>query len=854
MQPSPRISSQIKRIKSREARELEAHSEKNRKKLLKIYDQTSLEDAEEIWKEWFRKNNWEPFKFQLEAWSTFLNQKPALISVPTGSGKTYAAFGGPFIKLLNSETKDLGQLRVLYISPMKALVRDVAHALARPIQELSLPFKVGVRTGDSSTRDRLSMSKRFPEILVTTPESLAILLTGEDAKNRFSKVHSIIVDEWHELLGNKRGSLLELTLATVKQYAPQVTITGLSATLGNMETAAQTLAGESQAKIISDETSRNIKIDVLVPNGMSAAPWFGYAGLSLANELVNDLKISQSQIIFTNTRAHAEAWYQKIRELKPEWADEVALHHGSLSMAQRQDVEEGVKAGDIKIVVATSSLELGVDFPQVGRVFQVGSAKSLARAVQRAGRGFHRPGESSSLTLCPTTYFEILEVNALKKALEKKVFESREPLQKPADVLVQFLLNKAFGEGFELSEIREILARTYSFRDVTEDELAWALNFLLHGGNSLKAYPQFFKLQKVGNRYSFVNGLQARQHRMNIGTIVSEDGIQVKFAKGGHLGNISESFIAKLKKGDIFQFAGRELEFLQLRDAKAFVRLSTRKASVTTVWSGQILPISPVVSLELRRAVDDLARAGDENELLEPELKSFWPIASKQKLVSAIPKLNENLMERWKSREGHHIFIYPWAGRLVHEGLGHLVAYRLAKHRANTLSVAVNDYGLELLGAEAFPSNEKLIELLSSEDQLEADIESSLNFHELSKRTFREIARIAGLIQTMNHGERKAMRHLQMSSSLLYEVFQKHDRDNLLLKQAVKEVKNLQLHFSRLKEELSAFRHRNWIIKDLNSLSPFSFPLYIERVRSRVSTETLRERIERVQRKMLEGG
>lgn len=853
MIPQSRISGQIRRLKAQaqKAAELELQKKEPAKRRPPFHP-LSPSEASARWESWLRSQGYQAFAFQKKAWEAFAEERSALIAVPTGSGKTLAAAGGPLMKLMSEERPEQDLTRIIYITPLKALARDISQALAKPIQDLRLPFQIGLRTGDTSTSARQEMRKQQPEILVTTPESFAILLTGAQSAEKFSQVFSVVIDEGHELLGTKRGSLLELTLATLRQYSPDLRVTVLSATLGNLPEAARVLTADSDPVLITDVQDRNLKVEVLTPPAMGAAPWLGYAGLNLSEELLKAVNPDQSQIIFTNTRGSAEAWYRDILERRPDWAEITALHHGSLSPEERARVESGAKTGLYKIIVATSSLELGVDFPQVGRVFQVGSVKSLARAVQRAGRGYHRPGESSHLTICPSSLFEILEGHALRQAIQDGVFETKEPLHKPLDVFVQFLLNRAFNEGFTIEEIKQTLARTFSFRDITDEEIHWALHFLMRGGQSLSHYPQFLKLQQIGDHYSFADPKLARLHRMNIGTIVSDDGVQVRFLGGKSLGTIGETFVSKLKKGDVFHFAGRELEYVQLQYTTLMVKLAKETPEIATVWTGNILPISGVLSHHLRDTIDLLAQAQGAEDFSEIELQSFWPAAEKQKQLSRIPRQNETLIESWKSREGFHLFIYTWSGRLVNEGLGHLFAYRIAQVSPNTISVAANDHGFELLGLEAFPPAEVLESLFTNRQDLDRDIEQSLNFPELAKRSFREVARISGLIQSSVAGQSKNQRNLQMSSGLLYDVFENYEKDHPLVLQAKREVRQNQLKMESLLKEIIGFRERKFLFVSLQRLSPFAFPLFIERARNRISTEKLEHRIARFQRQILE--
>ncbi len=852
MIPQSRISGQIRKLKVQAEKARLAEEKTKTVQRRRSFHALTPAEAEMRWESWLRSQNFKAFPFQRQAWQAFHEGRSMLIAVPTGSGKTLAAAGGPLMKLMTESSPVEGRTRIIYLTPLKALARDIAHALERPIRDMGLPFQVGLRTGDTSASSRQEMRKNHPEILVTTPESFAILLTGAEVEKKYGQVFSVVIDEGHELLGTKRGSLLELSLATLKEHSPELRVSVLSATLGNLEEAARVLTGALDPLLIAAEPARDLNVEVLTPPAMNAAPWLGYSGLKLSEELLKSVNPNESQIIFTNTRASAEAWYRDILERRPDWKEITALHHGSLSKEERERVEAGTKSGEYKIIVATSSLELGVDFPQVGRVYQVGSVKSLARAVQRAGRGYHRPGEASHLTICPSNLFEILEGYALRQAIHEGVFEVKEPLHKPLDVFVQFLLNRAFNDGFTIDEIKRTLQRSFSFRDVSDDEIQWALHFLIRGGVSLSRYPQFMKLQQLGDRYLFADAKLARLHRMNIGTIVSDDGVQVKFMGGKSLGVIGETFVSKLKKGDVFHFAGRELEYVQLKYTTLFVKLAQDPPEIVTVWIGNVLPMSGVLCKQMRETVDLLAKANSAEDFSEPELQSFWPVAERQKELSKIPLQDETLVEIWKSREGFHLFVHTWAGRLVNEGLGHLFAYRIAQISPNTISVAANDHGFELMGLEAFPPAEVLQSLFTNLQDLDEEIEKSLNFPELAKRSFREVARVSGLIQSAVAGQSKNQRNLQMSSGLLFDVFENYEKNHPLVLQAKREVRQNQLKTENLRQEILNFQKRRFLFVPLTRLSPFAFPLFIERARNRISTEKLEHRIARFQRQILE--
>ena len=842
----------LKRINrlNRTARPTPTRPEKTLRRVAQPRRMLRPAEARAAWLEWFAAQGWTPFPFQVEAWEAFARQESGLIAVATGSGKTYAAVGGPLLELVTSPPPPAEQrLSILYISPLKALVRDIAQAIAQPLRELDWPIEVEVRTGDTSQASRRRLKQHFPDILVTTPESLAILMTEPEWQHRMAGLRAIVLDEWHELLQSKRGSLLELTMARLRAAVPSVRTWALSATIGTLDSAAQAAVGRGPYRIIRADLPRAMAIRTIIPPDISECPWFGYSGLRLLPDVARTIDPRHSTLIFTNTRSHAERWYQALLAHRPDWSSMIALHHGSLDQETRQEVEEGVKSGRLRVVVATSSLDLGVDFPRVERVIQIGSARSVARAVQRAGRAFHRPGEGTELWLCPTHLMELIEAAALREAVRDGALEARQPLAQPMDVLVQFLLNSAYGEGFDPEDVWAQVQSAYSFRHLTRAEFDWALTFVQTGGGSLEAYPSFHKLHSVDARCQFANSALAREHKMNIGTIVSDGGVPVRFLRGGNLGVVDEAFVSKLRRGSLFQFAGKTLEFVHLRDMVAYVKAAKPHRAMTSVWTGTGLPLSVPFSTYLRREIDRLHRvAVGDAAPGSPELAAVRPMAVVQQSRSHIPRENQTLVEASRSREGCHLFLYTWEGAAVNEGLGHVAAFRLARMRPNTISVAANHHGIEWLSTEPLGEPEEIYAALTGVDQLEADIHASLNYPALAKTAFREIARVAGLIQQGTPYARKTARHLQMSASLLFDVFREHEPDHPLLRQAYREVSERQLELGRLRSVMQAIGQKEFVYRRIERLTPFAFPLYVERIRSRLSTEQLEQRIARLRR------
>lgn len=851
MSPSAKVLRGIQRLNRTRPPRLRPNAEEEARARPIVWPVLSREQAQEQWHAWFLRQGWTAFPFQIDAWRAFEAGRSGLVAVPTGSGKTYAAVGGPLLSVMSRPMRgrDPG-LTLLYITPLKALARDIAQAIQRPLDDLGWPIAVDLRTGDTSPTARRKFKEHLPHILVTTPESLAILLTDRGWEDRMHGVQAIVLDEWHELMGTKRGSLLELTLARLRSIAKGARVWALSATIANLEEAASVAVGAGdQAQIICADLPRHIRLHCLLPESIQRCPWFGYSGLRLLPEVVDQIDITRSTLLFTNTRSHAERWFQAILEAKPEWSSLMALHHGSLDQDERQRVEAGIKSGSLRLVVATSSLDLGVDFPPVENVIQIGSAKSIARAIQRAGRAFHRPGQATLVQLCPTNVMEILEASALREGMQDGVLEERIAPEKPLDVLVQCLLNASFNEGFDPAELLEQIRSARSFTAVTDEEYAWALQFIRSGG-ALASYPEFRKVEIVEGRYRFVSADAARRHRMNIGTILSDSGVTVQVRGGARLGMIDEMFIAKLRPGDVIQFGGRTVEFLQMRDMTAYVKPARRRRPVAAVWSGTILPLSVQLSAYLRREVDRLREAVEGADPPSPEIRALLPIARMQSSRSRIPSAAQTLIERCRTAEGHHLFVYTWEGWSVNEGLGHLAAYRLSQLRPNTIAVSATNYGFELLSTEPLGNDGEIHRALTLPEGLEEDIHASQNFPELAKRAFREIARVAGLVYQGTPSARKTARHLQMSASLLFDVFRQYEPSHPLLAQAFREVSKQQLQIDRLRGLMRRMEEQEMVIVPIPRLTPFAFPLYVERIKSRLSTEQLEQRVARLQREV----
>ena len=809
--------------------------------------------------EWFAAHGWTPFEFQHAVWAAYARGESGLIHSPTGTGKTYAAWLGAVMAWMAenpppyqpTKRTHAPPLQILWITPLRALAADTAEALAAPLHDLGLPWTIETRTGDTANRMRNRQRDRLPTALITTPESLSLLLARPNAEALFASLQAVVVDEWHELMATKRGVQTELALARLRRWRPGLRLWGLSATMGNLETALRTLLGNANGatgeiptgRLVRGDMRKAIEFTSLIPPQVERFPWAGHLGLRLLPQMVEIIEANRSTLVFTNTRHQTERWYQALLEAKPDWAGEIALHHSSLDAATRSWVERELRSGRLRCVVCTSSLDLGVDFPTVDAVLQVGSPKGIARLMQRAGRSGHRPGIASRVICVPTHILELLEVSAARTAMQRGRIEARAPIEKPLDVLVQHLVTVGLGGGFRAAELYREVRTAYAYRHLSAAEWQWALNFVTSGGDALKNYAQYSRVVETDGDYTVVDKQIAQAHRMSIGTILGDATLQVQYLRGGRIGQIEESFAARLKPGDRFTLAGHVLEFVRLREMKVWVRRAKGTKGIIPRWAGGNLPLSDELTDALRNRLAE-ARKGIYQD---QEMVALQPLFAVQARWSAIPALDELLIEATKTREGYHLFFYPFEGRLVHEGLAALIADRLSRQQPITFTLAANDYGFELLSPELVSLDAEAARGLFTTDNLLDDILHSLNAAEMAKRQFREIARVAGLVIQRFPGGQKTIKQLQASSGLVYDVLQDYDRDNLLLAQAQSEVLQRQLEASRLQRALQRIDHSRITITQPPRPTPFAFPLLVERMRHMVSSETLEDRVRKLQ-------
>ncbi|MEM9856154.1 MAG: ligase-associated DNA damage response DEXH box helicase [Bacteroidota bacterium] len=796
---------------------------------------------------WFESIGWQPFPFQTDAWSAYLDGKHGLVNAPTGSGKTYSLVVPILLNALNNPKKP-GKVRAIWISPIRALAKEIAYSAERAIQGLGLNWEVGIRTGDTSSKDRARMKTTPPEFMVTTPESLHIMLTQKGYPKYFKDLEAIVCDEWHELIGSKRGVQVELAMSRLKTICPGLRVWGISATIGNMEDALDALLGSSKQpgkfEVIKAEIKKAIKVESILPDEVEDLPWAGHLGIKLIDKVVPIIKSSNSTLIFTNTRSFAEIWYQKLLDRAPELAGIMAMHHGSISRELRDWVEDALHNEQLKAVVCTSSLDLGVDFRPVETIIQVGSPKGVARFMQRAGRSGHQPGALSKIYFAPTHSLELIESSALRQAIQDGIVEDRIPYIRSFDVLMQYLMTLAVSEGFAPDEIFEEVRGTFAYSSINKEEWSWLINFMVTGGSALSAYDEYQKAVMENGILKVVNRRIAMRHRLSIGTIVSDASLKVKYASGKYLGTIEEYFISRLNPGDVFWFAGRNLELVRIKDMEVQVRNSKKRAKAVPSWQGGRMALSSQLSTVLRTKLDQISTRQYTNDV---ELSFLEPLMDLQKKRSYLPSRDEFLIEYFTSREGYHVMVYPFEGRQVHEGMAALLALRISRIEPITFSIAMNDYGFELLSDKEIPIYEALETDVFSIENLWKDIQAGINSVEMARRRFRDIASISGLVFKGYPGQQVKDRHLQSSSQLFFDVFHDHDAENLLLTQAYEEVMEFQLEEARIRTALERINTQRIIVKEPNRPTPFAFPIMVDRLnRDKLSSETLEDRVNKM--------
>ena len=797
---------------------------------------------------WFKKRGWNAQKFQKECWKAYSEGKNGILHAPTGSGKTYAIWGGIIEESLKMKKHKTG-IQAIWITPLRALAVEIQKAIQIMTNDLNPDLKIALRTGDTSQKERGNQKRKPSFGLVTTPESLHLLLSTKDHQKTLQSLKVIVIDEWHELLGTKRGVQIELAIAYLNYFLPNLKVWGISATIGNKDLASKILLGSSKSFVtVNAEIKKKIEVESILPKNMERFPWRGHLGIHLLSHVLEIVKKNKTTLIFTNTRAQCEIWYHHLLDGNPELAGDIAMHHGSIDKKIRLWVEDALRKENLKVVVCTSSLDLGVDFSPVENCIQIGSPKGVGRFIQRAGRSGHQPKAKSKIYFLPTHAMELIESLALQRGIEKHKIEDRLPYLNSYDVLFQFLMTLAVGSGFDQKDLFPVIQKTFCFQTIKKEQWQWILNFLVKGSQSLEYYDEYKKVTILENGiYKVINKGIIMRHRLSIGTIVGDATLKVRYQKGGYLGSVEEWFISKLIPGDIFTFSGRNLELIRIRNMEVIVRKSKSKKTRIPSWMGGRMSFSAHLSNLLKNV---LYEETNKNSL---EFRALSPIFDQQKKESIIPKSNEFLIERFETREGFHTIFYPFEGYAIHEVMASLLAYRISLLKPISFSMSFNDYGFELLSDQAFSKEDFLDNNLLTKNHLNDDIERSINISEMSRRRFRDIAVISGLVFQGFPGKPIKSKHLQSGSQLFYNVFKDYEPDNLLYQQAIEETFEHGMESGRMIKVFENIENQSIVWRNCSQPTPFSFPIITDRIRTKLSSESVEDRIRKMSLQLEKG-
>ena len=784
---------------------------------------------------WLHSRGWAWFPHQLETLKAALTGKDILLCAPTGAGKTLSGFLPSLTELLNTPKRPKG-LHTLYISPLKALTVDVHRSIGKPIEDLKLPITYETRTGDTPASKRSRQKTKPPDILMTTPESLALLLSYDNAAEYFANLRYIIIDELHALMHSKRGDLLSLGLTRLQTISNAQRI-GLSATVADPQTAGEWLFAK-EGVIVTAPTRTVPNIQIL--QAKKRIPWAGHMALYAMPEIYDAISQGGMSIIFVNTRAQAELIFQNLWKLN-EKTLKIALHHGSLERELRRKVEEKMAQGELDCVVATSSLDLGIDWAEVDLVIQIGAPKGVSRLLQRIGRSNHRLNEPSRALLVPTNRFEYIECVAAQTAILHGELDGIAPKKGGLDVLAQHIFGTACSRPFQPDELYNEVVSAWPYKDLTRIDFDRILEFVKNGGYSLQAYDRYKRLElNEDGRYALTHPSFARQYRMNIGTIVEAPVLRVKMGRR-KLGVIEEYFINHLAPGDTFLFAGNVVQFEGIRDGVVMVSRTTSANPKIPSYDGGKLPISTHLSLRVR----DLLETPDNWQPL-PERVRNW--LSLQKEKSLLPGTDHLLVESFPRRGKHYLVAYPFAGRNAHQTLGFLIMRRMKRNGDKPLGFVASDYAL-IIWSMGKPQN---IDDLFSVDLLGEELHEWLADTPLLKRTFRENAVIAGLIERRHPGQQKTGRQMTFSSDLIYDVLHKYEPDHILLRAAWQDATGGLIDTGRLSDMLVTFKDK-LLIKNLKKVSPLAVPMMLEIARESAPRKDRSEYyLEELEQKLME--
>ncbi len=799
-----------------------------REAIFPIMDETPRKDDLPLpLADWFTARGWRPRPYQLAVLQWTQAGQSVLLTAPTGGGKTLAGFLPSLCELMRGDgtAQANGRLHTLYLSPLKALAVDVRRNLEAPIAEMAVPIRVESRTGDTPQSRRQRQRRNPPHMLLTTPEQLALLLSYRDAAKYFSRLRYVVIDELHALVANKRGDLLALGLARLASMAPAARQVGLSATVAAPARMARFLDCAGPVAVVDGGPGPRPEIKVMAAS--ARVPWSGHMTLHAMADIYDAIRGQQTTLVFVNTRAQAEVVFNHLWRLNEDTLA-IALHHGSLDVGQRRKVEAAMVRGDLRAVVCTSTLDLGIDWGAVDLVIQVGAPKGLSRLVQRIGRANHRLDEPSRALLVPSNRFEVLECQAAAQAVMDGELDGDPPRRGGLEVLAQHILGTACGGPFHADELYGEVRQVAPYAGLSRDSFNAVLDYVATGGYALRQYERYARLSlDEQGRYDVAGPRVARQYRLNVGTIVQEPMIKVRLKRGRNLGQIEEWFIDQLVVGDTFAFAGEILRFEGMRETTATVsRTAGVEARVPSYYGGKF-PLSTYLAARVRALLaDDKAR-----KHLPAPVRDWLALQCRR---SILPGPDGLLVEGFPRGGKHYLVCYPFEGRLAHQTLGMLLTRRMERAGHRPFGFVASEYALAVWSLNQVDD----VDLLFGEDMLGDDLEEWLAESNLMKRTFRNVALIAGLIDRRHPGQEKTGRQMTFSSDLIYDVLRKYEPGHILLRATQADAVTGFLDIGRLGEMLARVQGRIQL-RQLDRVSPLAVPLMLEIGREAVHGDSM---------------
>ena len=787
--------------------------------------------------DWFKAKGWTAHPHQHQIVEKTAAGHPVLLVAPTGAGKTLSGFLPGLIDLAQTPFEGL---HTLYLSPLKALAVDIARNLESPIEEMGLDITIETRTGDTPQSKRNRQRTAPPNILLTTPESLELMLSWPEAGKLFGQLRYIIIDEIHSLVGNKRGDLLSLSLATLRGLAPSSLSIGLSATIAKPEEMRGWLATEpSCVEIVQPRLDKKIQIDIL-ETADSYLPWAGHSALYAAAEIYALIKANRPSLIFVNTRAQAEMMFQAL------WREndlnlKIGLHHGSLDVGQRRRIEAAMARSELDAIVATSSLDLGIDWADIQLVIQIGAPKGTSRLIQRVGRAGHRLDTPSKAVIVPANRFEVLEALAARLDVEARILDDMPVHEGALDVLSQHIVGRAVAGPFDSDGLYKQIITAPPYRNLSKERFDKVLDFVATGGYALAHYTQFQRLVKgVDGLWRLTARQVATRWRMNIGTIVETSTMKVRMKGGPPLGDIEEYFVQSLSAGDSFIFAGRILEYVGIQAQQVIVRPCQASEPKVPAYAGGRLPLSPGLAVRVRSLLQDR----ELHSYLPEQVREWLRLQAEN---STLPPADKLLVETFKRGRKYYMAAYSFAGRNAHQTLGMLLSRRMEREGYGPLGFVATDYAIAIWSRHLVTRPETLF----SSDILGDDLEEWMAESTMLKRSFWQVAIIAGLIDKRAPGSEKTQKQVTINSDLIYDVLRSHQPDHLLLEATRQDAARGLTDIHRLAELLTRF-DGNILHKNLSRISPLSVPLLLEVGREAVTASAVDDLLSDLEKTLLE--